>query len=97
MSIVNKPSAQIWKHIPGRPDYQEFCLKVSIPTSDIPLRKVDEFIEFLTMVYGKKIRFTQKNAQLVSCILYLYERTEAGLRVASWVYQFDYETARVYA
>ncbi len=96
MSIVNQPSALGRRHLPKKKDFQAFSLKVTIQTTDIPLRKVEEFLDFLTLVYGKKFRITQKNSERTICLLYLYERTEAGLRVASWMYRFNYDTARVY-
>lgn len=61
MSIVNQPSAQGRRHLPREKKFLVFGLKVTILTEDIPLREVEEFLDFLTMIYGKKIRITQKN------------------------------------
>ena len=97
MSIVNQPSARGRRHLPGKKEFQAFSLKVTIPTEDIPHRTVEEFLDFLTLVYGRKISIRQKNSERTICLLYLFERTEAGLRVASWLYGFSYDTARVYA
>ena len=96
-TIVNRPSADSWRYIAARQEFQPFNLKVKVPTEGIPLRIVDEFLEFLTMVYGSKIRITQKNTQSANFVLYLHDRSESGLRVASFIYGFSYETARVYA
>jgi hypothetical protein len=97
MSIVQNPSARTRRCVPQAKQFLSFTLKVTVPTEHLSFRHVNEFLQFLIMVYGNKIRITTKNTHRVEFVLFLFERTDAGLCVASWLYGFDYETARVYA
>ena len=67
-------------------------LRVYIQTDTLAPRIINEYLDFLTLVYGTYMRSTQKNLSTTMFSFPLQDRTEAGLRVASRLYGVNYET-----
>ena len=95
--IVRPPSALLLRNIPGKEKWQPHHRYVTVDIEYVSPGVVDEFLDFLRLVYGREFRVLGKNLDHVCCKFYLNTHTEAGLRVASWLYGIHFHVAQSFS
>lgn len=69
-------------------------IKLIVTSDCVAVSILNEYIEFLELVYNTRVLVTQKNDRASWVCFFQNDHTTAGIKVAGWLYGIEYEIVK---